>query len=94
MTEDEEKRVLRHVDTFYERNEILNELLLDIQRTNADLVQFVKKAEDSNLFENLNNLQPWADLTDWLGKLNRFLKWGGITMFAFLGFLYFFFIKK
>ena len=43
---------------------------------------------ESKLDQHIENIQPMIDMVDVLSKLNRFLKWGGITLFAFLAGLY------
>ena len=43
---------------------------------------------ESKLDQHIENIQPMIDMVDVLSKLNRFLKWGGLTLFAFLAGLY------
>ena len=43
---------------------------------------------EKKLDQHIENIQPMIDMVDVLSKLNRFLKWGGLTLFAFLAGLY------
>lgn len=58
LSKETERAIISHLHSFPERQELLNDLLIDIQRTNAELVAFMKRAEDMKLFENLEKLHP------------------------------------
>ena len=66
-----------------------------IQETIEESIKdYVKRIEErigeleSKLDQHIENIQPMIDMVDVLSKLNRFLKWGGLTLFAFLAGLY------
>lgn len=71
----------------------------DLRKVIQDTIEesikdYVKRIEErigeleSKLDQHIENIQPMIDMVDVLSKLNRFLKWGGITLFAFLAGLY------
>lgn len=71
----------------------------DLRKVIQDTIEesikdYVKRIEErigeleSKLDQHIENIQPMIDMVDVLSKLNRFLKWGGLTLFAFLAGLY------
>lgn len=58
-----------------------------VEQTEKRIAERIGELE-SKLDQHIENIQPMIDMVDVLSKLNRFLRWGGLTLFAFLAGLY------
>lgn len=47
------------------------------------------KAIRETLDAHVENVKPLVEFVQMLNTLNKFLKWGGLTFFAFMGIVYF-----
>ena len=58
-----------------------------VEKTEKRIEERIGRLENK-LDQHIENVQPVVDFVFVLSKLNRFLKWGGLTLFAFLAGIY------
>ena len=58
-----------------------------VEQTEKRIGERIGKLEDK-LDQHIENVQPVVDAVFVLSKFNKFLKWGGLTFFAFMAGLY------
>lgn len=71
---------------------VVNGKIVKLQQT-LESHQEIAAENWEKLNVRFDELEPVADFLRFTTSFNRFLKWGGFTLFAFLGFLYVLFKK-
>jgi len=77
-----------------ELNQIIESAVLRLRHDDPSpkTIEMINDLKEAFL-EHKNDMEPVIEFFHTVNSLNKFLKWGGISLFAFLTALYFF-IKK